>query len=217
MKVLNRNMLMLVLVLSLVCDISHLYASDPTEGFTNIPLTEANFKIQRPYNLPVEARYSFENGVRRMWVYANDKSHSPNSQTQPRTEVRIMGHDYSSGVWQFEGYGFVPNGTTGPSVVQIHGATHESSTIILRIYDGELRYYSGDLIASNMYDKWFKVNLIHDVDQGKVTVFIDNQQKFQTKDRGPGDLYFKCGVYAAPKNISYYMESRWRDIKLYKK
>ena len=90
MKVLNRNMLMLVLVLSLVCDISHLYASDPTEGFTNIPLTEANFKIQRPYNLPVEARYSFENGVRRMWVYANDKSHSPNSQTQPRTEVRIM-------------------------------------------------------------------------------------------------------------------------------
>lgn len=113
--------------------------------------------------------------------------------------------------------GFVPNGTTGPSVVQIHGATHESSTIILRIYDGELRYYSGDLIASNMYDKWFKVNLIHDVDEGKVTVFIDNEQKFETKDRGPGDLYFKCGVYAAPKNISYYMESRWRDIKIYKK
>ncbi|KAK1377755.1 hypothetical protein POM88_024499 [Heracleum sosnowskyi] len=45
---------------------------------------------ERPYNLPVEARYSFENGVRRMWVYANDKSHGPNSQTQPRTEVRIM-------------------------------------------------------------------------------------------------------------------------------
>ena len=90
MKVLNRNMLMLVLVLSLICNISHLYAADPTDGFTNIPLTEANFKIQRPYNLPVEARYSFENGVRRMWVYANDKSHSPNSQTQPRTEVRIM-------------------------------------------------------------------------------------------------------------------------------
>jgi hypothetical protein len=24
-------------------------------------------------------------------------------------------------------------------------------------------------------------------------------------------------VYAAPRNISYYMESRWRDIKIYKK
>lgn len=68
-----------------------------------------------------------------------------------------------------------------------------------------------------MYDKWFRVNLIHDVDQGQVTVFINAVQKFQTRDRGPGDLYFKCGVYAALKNISYYMESRWRDIKIYKK
>lgn len=90
MKVFDQNMLMLVLGLSFICNLSQLYGADPTDGFTNIPLTEANFKIQRPYNLPIEARYSFENGVRRMWVYANDKSHSPNSQIQPRTEVRIM-------------------------------------------------------------------------------------------------------------------------------
>lgn len=128
-----------------------------------------------------------------------------------------LGLDYSSGVSQFEGYGFVPNGTTGPSIVQIHGASHHSSTIIIRIYDGELRYYSGNLIESGMYDKWFKVNLIHDVDKGQVTVFINDVKKFQTRDRGPGDLYFKCGVYAALSNISYYMESRWRDIKIYKK
>lgn len=82
-----------------------------------------------------------------------------------------------------------------------------------------MRYYSFSdrIVARDLYDKWFRVNLIHDVDVGKVTVYIDGEEKFKTKDQGPGDLYFKCGVYAAPANISYYMESRWRDIKIYKK
>ena len=129
----------------------------------------------------------------------------------------MQGLDYNSGVWQFEGYGFVPNGTTGATVAQIHGATHGATTLILRIYNGEMRYYSRDLVAENLYDRWFRLNIIHDVDGGTVTVFIDGEEKFQAKDKGPGDLYFKCGVYAAPANISYYMESRWRDIKIYKK
>ena len=80
-----------------------------------------------------------------------------------------------------------------------------------------MRYYSRDLVAKNLYDKWFRLNIIRDVDRGNLTVYIDGVKKFQVKDKGPGDLYFKCGVYAAPANISYYMESRWKDIKIYKK
>ena len=130
----------------------------------------------------------------------------------------MQGHDYSTGVWQFEGYGFVPNGTSGATITQIHGAAHDSSTIILRIYNGDMRYYSGDLVDTNMYDRWFRVNLIHDRNEGKVMVYIDGVKKFETNDRGPSDdFYFKCGVYAAPTDFSDYMESRWRDIKLYKK
>ena len=71
-------------------------SADPTDGFTNVPLTEANFEIQRPYNVPLDERYSFENGIRKMWVYANDKPHSPNSETQPRTEVRIHVNQFFS-------------------------------------------------------------------------------------------------------------------------
>lgn len=66
-----------------------LSCADPTEGFTNVPLTQENFEIQRPYDIPLEERYSFLNGTHRLWVYANDKPHDPNSHTQPRTEVRI--------------------------------------------------------------------------------------------------------------------------------
>ncbi|KAJ6930892.1 hypothetical protein NC652_014418 [Populus alba x Populus x berolinensis] len=86
--------------------------------------------------------------------------------TQPRTEVRITGLDCSSGVWQFEGYGFVPNGTSGVTVAQIHGSFHGATTLILRIYDGNMR----------------------------LTVFIDGEERYSTHDQGPGDLYFKCGV-----------------------
>lgn len=111
----------------------------------------------------------------------------------------------------------MPNGTSGATIAQIHGAAHGATTLILRIYNGDMRYYSFDLVATDLYDKWFRLNIIHDVDGGMVTVFIDGVQKFATKDKGLGDLYFKCGVYAAPANISYYMESRWRDIKIFKK
>ncbi|KAF3619739.1 Citrate-binding protein [Capsicum baccatum] len=193
------------------------FGDEPTEGFTEITLREENFELQKPYNIPLEKRYSFENGTHRLWVYADDKPHDPNSPTQPRTEIRIQGLDYSSGIWQFEGCAFVPNGTSGATILQIHGASHGATTIILRIYNGAMRYYSGQIFVTDLYDKWFKVNLIHNVDEGKVTVFIDGKQVFETKDQGPGDLHFKCGVYAAPANISYYMESRWKDIKIYKK
>ncbi|KAL3504493.1 hypothetical protein ACH5RR_034334 [Cinchona calisaya] len=186
--------------------------ADPTSGFTNVPLTEANFRRERPYNVPLEDRYSYVNGTHRFWVYADDKPYDPGSLTQPRTEIH--GYDYSSGVWQFEGFAFVPNGTSGATIVQIHGAAHGNTTILLRIYEGQMRYYSSEVVDTGLYDKWFRVNLIHDVDGGKVTVFIDGVQKFQTHDQGPGDLFFKFGVYAAPANISYYMESRWRDIKI---
>ncbi|KAL7176168.1 hypothetical protein ACSBR2_029680 [Camellia fascicularis] len=195
------------------------YDPNPTDGFTTIPLTESNFKLQKPYDIPLGQRYSFHNGVHRLWVYADDKPYDPSSPTQPRTEIRILGLDYSSGVWQFEGYGFVPNSTSGATIVQIHGTTNYTTTIILRIYNGDMRYYSVDLVDTDLYDKWFRVNLIHDMDKRNLTVFIDGVKKFETKDRGAGagDFYFKCGVYVAPANISYYMESRWRDIKIYKK
>ncbi|KAK9903641.1 hypothetical protein M0R45_001064 [Rubus argutus] len=162
----------------------HLCSADPTDGFTLVPLTEDNFKLQKPYNEPLDDRYSYKDGVRSFWIYNNDKPFKAESTTRPRSELRISGHDYSSGIWQFEGYAYVPSGTSGVTIVQIHGATEGATSLQLRM---------------------------------EIIVFIDGVQKFVVKDQGPGDLYFKCGVYAAPFNSSHYMESRWKEIKLYKK
>ncbi|CAL1363120.1 unnamed protein product [Linum trigynum] len=210
--------LLLPAILLFGCDNAAAAGGDPTDGFTEVPLKPSNFVLQKPYDVPLDQRYSFIDGVHRMWVYSDDKPFSPGSDTQPRTEIRIAGLDYSSGVWQFEGHGYVPKGTSGATVAQIHGASHGATTLILRIYEpGEMRYYDTLHVAGDLYDTWFRLNIVHDVDGGMVTVFLNGEQKFQHHDEGPGDLYFKCGVYAAPADISHYMESRWRDIKIYRK
>ncbi|GJY70915.1 citrate-binding protein-like protein [Tanacetum coccineum] len=210
------NMLLLVLLMSSLNDARMVFAIDPTQGFTIVPLTSSSFIYQKPYNVPLESRYSFDDGVRRFWVYSNDEPFEPGSNTRPRTEAQIK-PDYTSGIWQFEGYAFVPHGTSGATILQIHGAAQGNTTLLLRIYNGDMRYYDGEVIATDLYDKWFKVNLIHNVDEGRLTVYINDVEKFESHDQGPGDLYFKCGVYGAPSDTSKYMESRWRDIKIYKK
>lgn len=82
-------MLLSLVFLGSLKDIIQLCGADPTDGFIDVPLTEYNFELQKPYDVPLEKRYSSVNGVRRLWVYADDKPHNPSSQTQPRTEVRI--------------------------------------------------------------------------------------------------------------------------------
>ena len=67
-------------------------ASQPfnlTDGFLSLPLNQSNFDIQRPYDVPEDQRYSFVDGVHKLWVYSTDKPHSPTSKTHPRTEIRI--------------------------------------------------------------------------------------------------------------------------------
>jgi hypothetical protein len=65
------------------------HGGDPTVGFTEVKLTESNFELQRPYDVPSGDRYSFHGGVRQLWVLSSDKPHDRNSHTSPRTEIRM--------------------------------------------------------------------------------------------------------------------------------
>ncbi|CAL1412796.1 unnamed protein product [Linum trigynum] len=192
--------------------------SDPADGFKQVELTERNFKLQKPYDVPLEKRYSFKNGVHRLWVYDDDKPFKPHSTTLPRTEIRIKGLDYSSGVWQFEGYAFVPKGSHGVTIFQIHGGrTISTLTLQLRVIGNDLWYFWKKPIVPNIVDRWFKLNVIHDIEKGKLSVIVDGDLKIVGKDGGKGACYFKCGVYSCRKNASHYMEARWKNIKIYKK
>ncbi|CAL5187524.1 unnamed protein product [Lathyrus oleraceus] len=192
-------------------------AIDPTQGFTHVSLDNSNFVIQKPYNVPVNQRYNFTNGVHQFWIYPTDKPFLSGSNTKPRTEIRISKHEYTSGIWQFEGYGYVPSGTSGVCIMQVFGGRSTATTTQLRIYDGSLTYYnSPHVLSQNIYNRWFKVNAIHDVDANNVKIYIDGVLKRDGAGLGAGTHYFKFGVYVQ-NDHSNRMESLWKDIKVFKK
>lgn len=48
-----------------------------------------------------------------------------------------------------------------------------ATIIMLRVYDGMLSYYQTLVIMPNIYDRWLKLNVIHDFEASKVQVYID--------------------------------------------
>ncbi|KAG5035935.1 Citrate-binding protein [Glycine soja] len=210
-----------VTLLSLIISLTtlSLVAADPTYGFTRLPLSNSNFQVQRPYDVPVSQRYSFSNGVHRFLVYSSDKPHMQGSATEPRTEIRITGYDYTSGVWQFEGYFYVPSGTTGTCIQQVFGGVSSATTSQSRVYGGSLTHYQSITLEQNIYNRWIRFNVIHDVGANNVKIYINggNTPRYNGPGRGASTHYFKFGVYAQPGAASNYMESQWRDIKILRK
>ncbi|KAG6721724.1 hypothetical protein I3842_03G126300 [Carya illinoinensis] len=198
---------------------------DTTEGFFPLPLDQSHYHILRPYDVPEDQRYSFINGVHKCWVYSTDKTHTRTSQTKPRTKIArhttylltthqlcrcyrslTSGYGYSSGVWQFEGYGYVPNGTSGVCIMQVFGASPPLATTIM---------IRGPVLEPNIYDRWFRLNVIHNVDAARVSkVYVDVHLKLVAEASGGNSHAFKCGVYAQNDYSGLFMESRWKGIKV---
>uniref|UniRef100_A0A0E0RE81 Alginate lyase 2 domain-containing protein n=1 Tax=Oryza rufipogon TaxID=4529 RepID=A0A0E0RE81_ORYRU len=200
------------------CDGSSGADVDPTAGFAAVELTGDMFKLHKPYDLPPEQRYEFRDGVRRMWVLCSDRPFSPGSTTKPRSEI-LLNKTYTSGVWQFEAYGYVPSGTTGVSILQAFGASGRNTTLMLHVYGGRLMYYHDEarVVDGDIYDRWFRLNVVHDVaGVGKLAVFVDGERRLAVAGHGGYRHYFKFGVYVQ-RDPSHYMESRWRDVKVYTK
>ena len=88
---------------------------------------------------------------------------------------------------------------------------------MLHVYNGSLRYYNtGQVVIPNVYNKWFKLNVIDDFDSEKINVYINDELKLEVQGRGGKFHAFKCGVYGQ-RNESRRMEFRWRNIRILKK
>ncbi|KAJ0494681.1 putative concanavalin A-like lectin/glucanase domain superfamily, alginate lyase 2 [Helianthus annuus] len=186
------------------------------DRFTHLPFNKSYYVIHKPYNFALEKRYSFIHGVHKLWVFSNDKSFRPESPTKPRSELSVNGHVYSTSVWQFEADVFVPHGTSGVSLMQVFGGSPQATTLMIRVYDGSLYYYRSKVIFNHIYNKWFRLNVIHDVGNNNVKIYINGDLKFEGRGRGGTEHYFECGVYAQDED-SPCMESRWKNVNIYKK
>lgn len=72
------------------------------------------------------------------------------------------------------------------------------------------------VLVKNIYYKWFKLNVIRDVDASNVKIYMDDQLRYEVPGHGGPSHYFKLGVYAQDDS-SHCMESRWKDVKVLKK
>ena len=90
------------------------------------------------------------------------------------------------------------SGTSGVCIMQVFGSTvPHATTLILRVYNGTLSYYKSPPLVDDIYDRWFRLNVIHDVDDAKIVkVYINGVLKFEASGRQAFSHYFKIGMYA---------------------
>lgn len=203
--------------------------SDLTAGFARMELQEGGFTVQSPYDVPVDRRYRYDagTGVQTFVVYATDKPFNNFTVTNPRTEARLPTYYYNHNssspttttTWQFEGHVYVPCGTSGASVVQIHnenGGT-PATAMMLHVYNGTMRWYSGAEVERDVYDRWVRVNVVHDVEASTVAVYVDGEPKLAVAVARSKSHYYKFGVYMQHHDMSLRMEVRWRNVSIYTK
>ncbi|KAI5070814.1 hypothetical protein GOP47_0015157, partial [Adiantum capillus-veneris] len=194
-------------------------SSDPTHGFTQVAF---RCSIQKPYDRNVSERFSFHDGVYDFRVYSTDKPHFKGSATKPRTELRVLDHDYTSGVWQFEGDFYVASSTTGVCIMQVFGGRRGVGPTALRLHivNKDLIAYNegtpSKTVANSITGRWVHLNVIHDADEHTMAVYIDSVLTFFADNASDKSHYFKCGVYEQ-HNPSSYMESQWKNIILWRK
>lgn len=187
--------------------------ADPTAGWTQEAL---HFEIQSPYNLKHGDRHVYDatNDTHHLWVFDTDKPDTKSSSRPPRTEISL--DKYTSGQHQFEADVMVATNTSKVSIMQIFGGEdHHATSLQLRVYDGKLKEYDHATLLSDIYGKWFHLNVIHNVTTHTIQIFIDGKPALTTKDNGGKEWHFKCGVYAQEKP-SHKMEVYYRGIKIYK-
>jgi hypothetical protein len=201
---------------------------DPTQGWTEY---QDSFYVQRPYNIPINTRFSITGGIYNFWVFPNDFPHSPDAGGRnPRTEARYggtadkaTGTNFTSGMRMFSADFRIEKNAVGSAIFQIH-ATDPAVPIGLRIMadgnmvnNGTLTVVQGSSVPGGLVDNWFNYKASLDTATMQVKIYINNCLKSTyTGQRGSGAFYFKHGVYFC-KTSQNGCFSHYKNIHLYKK
>ena len=201
---------------------------DPTEGWTEY---QDSFKVQRPYNLPINTRFSITGGIYNFWVFPNDFPHSPDAGGRnPRTEARYggtadkaTGNNFQTGMRMYSVDMLIERNAVGSAIMQIH-ATDPAVPIGVRIMpngnmvnNGTLTVVQGSTVPGGLIDRWFNYKASLDTATMQVKIYINNCLKSTyTGQRGSGAFYFKNGVYFC-KTSQNGCFSHYKNIHLYKK
>jgi hypothetical protein len=201
---------------------------DPTVGWTEY---KDSFNVQRPYNIPINTRFSITGGIYNFWVFPNDFPDSPHpGGRNPRTEARYgatadqaTAGSFQSGMRLYDVDMFIERNAIGSAIMQIH-ATDPAVPIGVRIMpsgdmvnDGTLTVVHGNTVPGGLIDRWFNYKASLDTATMQVKIYINNCLKSTyTAQRGSGAFHFKNGVYFC-KTSQNGCFSHYKNIHLYKK
>lgn len=202
--------------------------AQPLGGGTGWASFPVKFKIQWPTNAAEDQRYWFTNNIYHCEVFSNDGAFSVGSTTLPRTEQRFE-PDYTNGgaatvgEIQYQSMEMAPSNENSYCVFQIHTGDAEedafgSTTFMLFWFtnnNGSVRDYSGTELASNLGNKWFQLNVDHNLVNHNIRVWINQQLVWTQTDNDAGDFYFKDGVYEQDHNPTYEMDAYITNILMW--
>lgn len=168
---------------------------------------------------PGRTRHSFDaaTGEHHFWLYDDDPSTFPGQDSGPRSELRFR-NDYTSGQAQFECDVRVSAGAHRVCVMQVFGGSSWATAFMtLAMNTGAFHYYDFDQrIHAPIYDRWLRLNVVHDTGARRVHVFVNRAFRATFADHGPGTHYFKCGLYGRA-GMAARNDVRIRNIRLYRK
>jgi hypothetical protein len=181
-----------------------------------------NFKVQWPTNAAESQRYWFTNNIYHCLVYSNDGAFSVGNTTLPRTEQRFN-PDYTNGEIQYQSMIMAPSNENSYCVFQIHTGDAQSgafgSTTFMAFWftnsGGSVHDYSGTTLATNLADKWFQLNVDHNLVTRTINVWINRNLVWTQQDNGAGDFYLKDGVYEQSHNPTLEMDTYLTNILIW--
>jgi hypothetical protein len=181
-----------------------------------------NFKIQSPTNAPQNQRYWFTNNIYHCLTYSNDGAFSVGNTTLPRTEHRYNS-DYTNGEIQYQAMIKAPGNENSYSVFQIHTGDAQSSTFGSTTFmvfwftnsGGSIRFYSGTVLATNLANKWFQLNVDHNVVTHTLRAWVDKKLVYTGQDNGATDFYMKDGVYEQSHGPTLQMDTYLTNILMW--
>ena len=181
-----------------------------------------NFKIQSPTNVSQSLRYWFTNNTYHCLTYSNDGAFSVGNTTLPRTEHRYNS-DYTNGEIQYEAMIMAPGDENSYSVFQIHtgdaqSPTFGSTTFMLFWFTnsgGSIRYYSGTVLATNLANQWFQLNVDHNLASHTLRAWINKKLVYTGQDNDATDFYMKDGVYEQNHGPTLRMDTSLTNIQMW--
>lgn len=206
----------------LLAFVACIFSASAQIGGTGWTPKTPSFKIQSPTNASLSDRYWFTNNTYHFLTYSNDGAFSIGNTTLPRTEHRYL-PDYTNGEIQYQASILAPGDENSYSVFQIHtgdaqSSAYGSTTFMVFWFTnsgGSIRYYSGTVLATNLANRWFQLNVDHNVVTHTLRAWVDQQLVYTGQDNGASDFYFKAGVYEQKHGPTLRMDTSITNILMW--